>query len=236
MMHRAPTRVIRLLNSKRWSVENRTLRRWLLAILVALAVPAGLTFHLSQQRAFDLLGQAHYNDVFDAGQAEKALFRLDAEVGRFAIRPSEEGAALVRLRFEILLNHVEVVNNRVVRRSMDDVAPGLTSTIDATVAKVAPIMATIETPAAPERALDLLTPLEAPLAQAVSAMSERAIIKMYQRGEALQESGNTLLVLVLALFVTAVGLVVVLWQQHAGTRRLAYRDSSDAPVEPPFFQ
>ena len=224
-MDKATTRRNRPIRPQRWSVENRALGRGLLAILVALVIPAGLTFHLSQQRTIDLLDKAHYNEVFDASQAERALFRLDAEIGRFALNPSKDGADLVRLRFEIFLNHVNVVSEGVTRLSMDAVAPDLTPALTVATAAVAPTISGMESPGAPQRALDLLTPLEGRMAQAVSAMSEDSVTKLTDRGAALQESGNTLLVLALALLITAVGLAVVVWRQHAGTRRLAYHDS-----------
>ncbi|MGI3903546.1 MAG: putative bifunctional diguanylate cyclase/phosphodiesterase [Janthinobacterium lividum] len=210
---------------QRWSVENRALGRGLLAILVALAIPAGLTFHLSQKRTFDLLEHAHYNDIFDASQAETALYRLNAEIGRFALSPSEDGADLVRLRFDIFLNHLDGMSNGVARRSVDAVAPDLTPMIGTAAANVAPVIAGITDPGGPQHALDLLTPLEGRFALAVSAISEESIDKLSARGAALQDSGNTLLVLALALLITAVGLAAVLWRQHAGTRRLAYRDT-----------
>ena len=223
-MHKA-TRRNRLLMPQRWSVENRALGRGLLAIFVALAIPAGLTFHLSQERTFDLLDHAHYNDIFDASQAETALYRLNAEIGRFALSPSEDGADLVRLRFDIFLNHLDVLSNGVARRSVDAVAPDLTPMIATAAANVAPTIAHITDPGGPQHALDLLTPLEGPFALAVSAISQDSIDKLSARGAALQDSGNTLLVLALALLITAVGLAAVLWRQHAGTRRLAYRDT-----------
>ena len=223
-MHKA-TRRNRLLMPQRWSVENRALGRGLLAIFVALAIPAGLTFHLSQERTFDLLDHAHYNDIFDASQAETALYRLNAEIGRFALSPSEDGADLVRLRFDIFLNHLDVLSNGVARRSVDAVAPDLTPMIATAAANVAPTIAHITDPGGPQHALDLLTPLEGPFALAVSAISRDSIDKLSARGAALQDSGNTLLVLALALLITAVGLAAVLWRQHAGTRRLAYRDT-----------
>jgi diguanylate cyclase (GGDEF)-like protein len=195
------------------------------ATLVILAIPAGLTFHLSQQRTTDLLAQANFDETYIASQAERALFRLNAQLGRYALNPSDDRAAQVQLRFDIFLNHVNVVNSGIARRSMDAVAPDLRSEIDDVARAVTPVIAKLQAPDAARHALDLLSPLEGRVAQAVSAMSEQSISKLTERGEALQDSGNTMLALALALLMTAVGLAIVLWRQHAAAQRLAYRDS-----------
>ena len=199
--------------------------RGLLVTLIVLVITVASTFRLSQLRTTDLLDQVHYDEVFEASQAETALFRLNAEIGRFALSPSDDGADRVRLRFDIFVNHVDVLSNGIARRSVDAIAPDLPPVLNAAVAAVTPVIAGIQAPEQPQHALELLTPLEGRMAQAVTAMSEDSLINLADRGQALQNSGHALLALALALLITAVGLALVLWRQHAATRRLAYLDA-----------
>ena len=205
----------------RWAL----MRRWLLAITILLALPAICALLLSHRRADDLLELAHYNDVFDAAQMQAELLRLDAEFGRFALAPTDAGADLVRLRLDILTNHTEMFKHAAVTREMEVAAPGLAGAIDAAMAQADAIAERLKTAADAGRALAVLTPLETSLAQATALIGEQSGTSVTRAGESLRSVRDMLLVLVAGLLTAAFALAAVLWHQHAGMRRLAYRDA-----------
>jgi diguanylate cyclase (GGDEF)-like protein len=200
-------------------------RRWLLAITILLAVLATSTLLRTHRRASDLLELVHYNDVFDAAQMQAELLRLDAELGRFALAPSPEGADLVRLRFDILTNHTEMFKHAAVTREMEVAAPGLSGALDVAMARVGAVTDRLATASDAGLALAVLTPLERSLAQATALIGEQSGTSVTRAGDALQSVRDTLFVLVAGLLTAAFALAGVLWHQHAGMRRLAYRDA-----------
>ena len=200
-------------------------RRWLLAITILLAVPALSALFLSHRRASNLLELAHYNDVFDAGQMQAELLRLDAELGRFTLAPSPAGADLVRLRLDFLINHAEIFRQAAVSGEMEAAAPGLLSSLETAVARTDRIVSRMTAPGEAAEALLILSPLETSLARATALIGERSGASVSRAGEALRSVRDMLFVLVAGLLVASLGLAAVLWHQHAGMRRLAYRDA-----------
>ena len=202
-----------------------SIRWWLFAVTLIFAVPAASAFVLSQQRATDLLEIAHYNDVFDVSQMQTELLRFNAEVGRYAMAPSSDTADLVRLRYEFVANHTEMLKQTGVIRTLDVAVPGLSPQIDGAMGAVGPLVAWLASGTDSERILRVTTPLEKSLAYATAFVGERSADSVSRAALALRSVRNTLLVLVAGLMAAALGLTAVLRWQHADMRRLAYRDA-----------
>ncbi len=200
-------------------------RWWLIAVTLVLVVPAGSTFILSQQRATDLLEVSHYNDVFDVSQMQAELTRLDAELGRFALQPGPEAADLVRLRFEVLLNHTDMLKQTGVIETVDICVPGLSAEVGQAMASITPAMNRLAGAADAAGILATLTPLEGTLAQATALVGERSAASISRAAEALHSVRDMLLLLVAGLLAAALGLVLVLRRQHGDMRQLAYCDT-----------
>ena len=205
----------------RWA----SIRWWLFAVTLIFAVPAASCFVLSQQRATDLLEIAHYNDVFDVSQMQTELLRFNAELGRYAADPSPASADLVRLRYDFLANHTDMLKQTGVIRTLDVAVPGLSPELDGAMGAVAPLVAGLASGPEAARILRITTPLETSLAYATAYVGERSADSVSRAALALRSVRNTLLVLVAGLMAAALGLTAVLRWQHADMRRLAYRDT-----------
>ena len=205
----------------RWA----SIRWWLFAVTLIFAVPAASCFVLSQQRATDLLEIAHYNDVFDVSQMQTELLRFNAELGRYTLEPSPAAADLVRLRYEFLVNHTDMLKQTGVIRTLDVAVPGLSPELDGAMGAVASLVAGLASGPEAARILRITTPLETSLAFSTAFVGERSADSVSRAALALRSVRNTLLVLVAGLMAAALGLTAVLRWQHADMRRLAYRDT-----------
>ena len=214
---------MKAVGGRRWRWAS--IRWWLLAVTLIFAVPAASAFVLSQQRATDLLEIAHYNDVFDVSQMQTELLRFNAELGRYALAPSSDKADLVRLRYEFLVNHTDMLKQTGIIRTLNVAVPGLSSEIEGAMGAITPLVAGLASPSDCERILRVTTPLETNLAYATASVGEQSADSMSRAAWALRSVRNTLLVLVAGLMAAALCLTAVLRWQHADMRRLAYRDT-----------
>ncbi|MEE1655927.1 EAL domain-containing protein [Microvirga sp. CF3062] len=150
----------------------RTFKAVIILVIGGFLIAAVYVSVLVVQRQGALRQISVYNPAWEAGQATSEFMRLEQRLAEFASANSKFDKDEVQLRYEILLGRAQILNEGSFKDLLQ-VNPEHGETLlelQEKLAEVQPLIEEIDQrPEAAREALDILSPLEGPLAQLASA-------------------------------------------------------------------
>ncbi len=208
-----------LKHTTRWQVS-------LEVVTIALALAAVYTNMLISDRQQSLIESSGYNTVFDASQGATELMRFEAQVGRYAIQPSDALLGDVQLRFAIVESRIKLLHQGAIGAVIEaepfsrDALAGLSRAI----AAIEPMVDDLAHADNPRKILDILASLDTPTIMLVSAANQVASVGREEQRQRLRGVYWNGLCLTIGLIVCGFILVVMLMRRNRSVYHLAHCD------------